>query len=61
MKNSNVILGVLGGLAIGAIAGILFAPDKGTKTRKKIKAKAKDVKANFENDFENFMSKMEEK
>lgn len=26
----------LGGIALGAIAGILLAPDKGTETRKKL-------------------------
>ena len=36
MKNGKVILGVLAGLATGAFLGILFAPDKGSKTRKKI-------------------------
>lgn len=42
MKTDKVILGVLGGLAAGAILGILFAPDKGEKTRKKIKNKGID-------------------
>lgn len=42
MKTDKVILGVLGGLAAGAIMGILFAPDKGTKTRKKIKRKGNE-------------------
>lgn len=39
MKNSNVLLGILGGVAAGAIAGILLAPDKGSKTRKKLNKK----------------------
>jgi len=36
MNSSKVLLGVLGGVAAGAIAGILFAPAKGSKTRKRI-------------------------
>ncbi|SHJ11487.1 YtxH domain-containing protein [Aquimarina spongiae] len=35
-NNSNTVLGVLAGTAIGATLGILFAPDKGSNTRKKI-------------------------
>jgi gas vesicle protein len=38
MKTDKVILGVLGGIAAGAILGILFAPEKG-KRKKKIKNK----------------------
>ncbi len=34
--SSNTILGILAGTAIGATIGILFAPDKGTATRKKL-------------------------
>lgn len=39
MSNStgNTLLALLTGAAIGAGIGILFAPDKGTATRKKIK------------------------
>ncbi len=43
MKKSNVVLGVLAGAAVGALLGILFAPDKGYKTRKKIYRKGEDV------------------
>ena len=42
--SGNVLLALLTGAAIGAGAGILYAPDKGSKTRKKIKKKALDAK-----------------
>ncbi|ATA73490.1 MULTISPECIES: YtxH domain-containing protein [Capnocytophaga] len=36
-KTGNVLLALVTGVAIGAGVGILFAPDKGKNTRKKIK------------------------
>ena len=39
MKNSNVILGIMAGAAIGALIGVLYAPEKGTDTRKKLRRK----------------------
>jgi len=41
MESGKVFLGVLGGVAAGALLGILFAPEKGSKTRKKIMNKGK--------------------
>ncbi len=37
MKNFSIFLAVLGGVAIGAAAGLLFAPEKGETTRENIK------------------------
>jgi gas vesicle protein len=63
MNSSKVLLGVLGGVAAGAIAGILFAPSKGSKTRKKIMKKGKnysdDLKNKFEELYENVTDKYE--
>jgi gas vesicle protein len=42
MSTGKVILGVLAGAAAGAALGILFAPDKGTNTRRKISQKGED-------------------
>jgi gas vesicle protein len=54
-------LGILGGIAGGAIAGILLAPKKGSKTRRKILSKSKnfsnDVKEKFEDLYENVTDK----
>jgi len=36
MKNLNVFAALLGGAAIGAALGVLFAPEKGEDTRNKI-------------------------
>jgi len=35
MKANKIALGILAGVAAGAVAGILFAPAKGADTRKK--------------------------
>ncbi|MFM9947549.1 MAG: YtxH domain-containing protein, partial [Saprospiraceae bacterium] len=43
MNSGKVVLGILAGFAIGATLGVLFAPDKGTSTRKKISKKSDDV------------------
>lgn len=48
MENSNntgkIIGAVLVGVAIGGVLGVLFAPDKGSVTRKKLLAKGEDFK-----------------
>lgn len=50
-KTTDTLLGFIAGAAVGAAAGILFAPDKGSKTRKKIKKQAEkygdDIKTNM--------------
>ncbi len=42
MKSGNVLLGVLGGVAAGALLGILYAPQKGSRTRREIADKSED-------------------
>lgn len=64
MSNGKVVLGTLAGLAIGAIAGILFAPEKGSKTRKKIVSKGEEysdeVKAKVSGFIDSLTEKFEE-
>jgi gas vesicle protein len=44
---SNFLVGFLAGAAVGAIAGILLAPDKGSKTRQNLGKKVKDLSDEF--------------
>jgi gas vesicle protein len=61
MKTNKVILGVIGGLATGAILGILFAPHSGKKTRKKIADKSKTIKDHAKGDFDKLIQKIDSK
>lgn len=51
-KTGNTLVAILAGAAVGAVAGILIAPDQGEKTRKKIgkgfKTGADDFGSKFE-------------
>jgi len=44
MSTGKIKLGILTGLAAGAVLGILFAPEKGLTTRKQIMGKGDDYK-----------------
>lgn len=45
MSNSgNTFLGILAGTAIGTVLGILYAPDKGVNTRRKLSEEASYAK-----------------
>lgn len=48
MKDLNVLFAFLGGAAVGAALGILFAPNKGEDTRKKVMDMLKEKGVNLE-------------
>ena len=47
-KTGNTILALVTGAAIGAGLGLLYAPESGDKTRKKISKNAKEAKRKLE-------------
>ena len=47
MSAGKLLSGVLIGAAAGAVLGILFAPEKGSETRKKISKKGSDLTDKF--------------
>ena len=53
MKANKIALGVLGGIAAGAVVGILFAPAKGADTRKKMLQKGNNLADEFKDKLEN--------
>lgn len=61
MSTGKVVLGTLAGLAIGALAGILFAPEKGSKTRKQIMDKGDDYVNEIKSKFDEFVDSLTEK
>lgn len=61
MSSGKVILGVMVGMAAGAVLGILFAPDKGTETRKKIVEAGEDYVDAVKEKFNQVVDSMNEK
>jgi len=61
MASGKLILGVLAGLAAGAALGVLFAPDKGTETRRKITKKGLDLTDSVKEKINEFVDSIVEK
>jgi gas vesicle protein len=57
-NSGNTIVAILAGVAIGAGIGILFAPDKGSKTREKLKDGFDDAKHNLQDKFHDVSEKL---
>jgi gas vesicle protein len=61
MSLGKIVLGTLTGLAVGAMLGVLFAPDKGSNTRKKISKKREEFAENLKEKFDEFVDKVSAK
>ncbi len=61
MEAGKTALGIVLGIGVGALLGVLFAPDKGSKTRKRIRDKgqgfAEDLKGKFDGLYEDVSGK----
>nr|WP_315151081.1 YtxH domain-containing protein [uncultured Flavobacterium sp.] len=64
MSLGKLAIGILGGVAAGAILGVLFAPEEGSKTRKKIADKGNDlageIKRKLEDSYRNITNHQED-
>lgn len=56
-NNAKLVGALLVGAAIGGALGILFAPNKGSETRKKLLAKGDDLSGSIKDKFNEFIEK----
>lgn len=55
MSTTKILIGVLAGVAAGATLGILFAPNKGSKTRKNFSKSSEDFADDMKEKFDDFL------
>ena len=61
MSTSKTLFGFIAGAAVGAALGILFAPDKGTETRRKISEQTNDLADNIKGKFTDLVDGVKDK
>lgn len=61
MSTGKVVLGTVAGLAIGGILGVLFAPEKGSTTRKQIMDKGNDYADELKSKYKELANSVSEK
>lgn len=57
MEAGKFLLGALAGVAIGAVAGVLMAPDKGSETRRKLAQKGTDMAGGLKDKYSGLKNK----
>ncbi|MCK9639094.1 MAG: YtxH domain-containing protein [Prolixibacteraceae bacterium] len=61
MNTGKVLLGVLAGVATGALLGILFAPAKGSRTRRRILRQGESYVEGLKEKFNDYADTISEK
>ena len=61
MSAKRVLLGTLIGLGTGAVLGVLFAPDKGSTTRKKLSKQGSRYMGTLKDTANEYVDTLEEK
>jgi gas vesicle protein len=61
MSSGKVVAALLAGIAAGAALGILFAPAKGSETRKGLSGKGEELKESIKEKFNEFLDDISEK
>lgn len=61
MSKLNMLLSVIIGSFVGALLGVLFAPDKGEKTRKQLSKKSDEYVDTVKSEFDDFVKTMRKK
>lgn len=60
MSAKKVLIGAMAGAVAGAVLGILFAPAKGSTTRKRFKRRSFDYSEELEEKFDNLIDSITE-
>ncbi len=61
MSSGKIVTGFIAGAAVGAILGVLFAPDKGSETRKSIMSKTDEYASDMKEKFNIMLEKVAQK
>jgi gas vesicle protein len=61
MNAGKVLLSLLAALSVGALVGVLLAPEKGTKTRRKISDNSHDMINNLTTKFDELVDSLSQK